>query len=388
MNAIDIQAQENHQRIVALKTEATRSFILLGKELLTNKEKRYFEPLGYPTFEAYIESPAIGLSRSSVYSLIAIYQTFVEELGYSIDELSLVDYSKLDRILPILHVQPVEHQEWFLKAKTLPRRELEQEVQMAQETQRQSRPKPVSPVLSQRSLDPWRNTVQCGDSLELLRQLPDESIDCCITSPPYWALRDYGVDGQLGTEESVEEYLEKLCSIFDNVSRVLKTKGTCWVNLGDTYSGTKHGKTDEKMARYLKEASQGIHKKRGEWPEKCLLQIPSRFAIEMCHRGWILRSEIIWHKPNVMPSSVKDRFTVDFEKLFFFTKSEQYWFETQYEPHSEASLERIHSPRNLVEKCNEEKNACLVAGPMCSGIHNSVISDGLSFPAVPMVVPM
>ena len=85
----------------------------------------------------------------------------------------------------------------------------------------------------------------------------------------------------------------------------------------------------------------------------------------MCHRWFLLRSEIIWHKPNVMPSSVKDRFTVDFEKLFFFTKSEHYWFETQYEPHSEAYLERSHSPRNPVEKCNAGFSAGIVLDPFC-----------------------
>ena len=90
-------AKQNHQRIIRLKEQATRSFILLGKELKLNKDRRYFEQLGFATFETYIESPELGLGRSSVYSLIAIYETFVERLDYSVDELAAVDYSKLDR---------------------------------------------------------------------------------------------------------------------------------------------------------------------------------------------------------------------------------------------------------------------------------------------------
>jgi len=169
-----------------------------------------------------------------------------------------------------------------------------------------------------------------GDALSELKKLSSESIDMVITSPPYWALRDYGVEGQLGLEPTFQEYINKLCDIFDEVKRVLKKEGTCWVNLGDTYSGNKEGKTDNKVSSYLKDNCQGIHKK-ATIQEKCLCQIPSRFAIEMTNRGWILRNEIIWHKPNCMPSSVKDRFTVDFEKIFFFVKSKKYYFETQYQ---------------------------------------------------------
>ena len=117
---INKKAQANHQRIVELKQGAMRSFILLGKELKTNKEEGYFQPLGYLTFEAYIESPVVGLSRSSVYSLIGIYQTFIEELDYSLDELSKVDYSKLDRILPVINVQPVGHRIEIIVYRRLP----------------------------------------------------------------------------------------------------------------------------------------------------------------------------------------------------------------------------------------------------------------------------
>jgi len=163
------------------------------------------------------------------------------------------------------------------------------------------------------------NRIICGDALKVLKQLPDESIHCVVTSPPYWALRDYGVKGQLGLEPTFQEYLSKLCAVFDEVKRVLKPTGTCWVNMGDTYASFRQ------RAR-LSQTRSGI-----ELPPKSLCQIPARFAIEMTSRGWILRNEIIWHKPNCMPSSAKDRFTVDFEKIFFFVKSRRYHFRQQYE---------------------------------------------------------
>jgi DNA modification methylase len=105
------------------------------------------------------------------------------------------------------------------------------------------------------------NKIIQGDSLQVLKTLQDESIDCVVTSPPYWNLRDYGVIGQLGLEPTFQEYIQKLCDIFDEVKRVLKNEGTCWINLGDTYSGNKEGKTDKKISDYLKDTSIGIHKK-------------------------------------------------------------------------------------------------------------------------------
>jgi len=169
-----------------------------------------------------------------------------------------------------------------------------------------------------------------------MKELPDESVDMVMTSPPYWALRDYGVEGQLGLEPTFQEYINKLCDIFDEVKRVLKKEGTCWVNMGDTYGsgfGERYSaKSVDFKRKWMDVEGTSVKKKPLQGFQKSLLQIPSRFAIEMCNRGWILRNEIIWHKPNCMPSSVKDRFTVDFEKLFFFVKNKKYWFETQYEP--------------------------------------------------------
>jgi site-specific DNA-methyltransferase (adenine-specific) len=230
------------------------------------------------------------------------------------------------------------------------------------------------------------NKIYHGDSLEVLKTFPNESIDCVMTSPPYWALRSYNVDGQLGLEPTFQEYITKLCDIFDEVKRVLKKEGTCWVNLGDTYYGSGKGvggdieksKQSYVLPQDWKRPSRnafnnrGINKQclyckteivtgtNGQFcnktclnkmgnnfrsqnrilPDKTLCQIPSRFAIEMTNRGWTLRNKIIWHKPNCMPCSVKDRFTVDFEEIFFFVKSKKYYFETQYEPVKQVSIDR------------------------------------------------
>ena len=174
------------------------------------------------------------------------------------------------------------------------------------------------------------NHIYQGDALEVLQSLESQQVDMCVTSPPYWGLRDYGVEGQLGLEPDFNEYIDKLCTIFDEVKRVLKDSGTCWVNLGDSYSSTRWSNspsTTGKSGAY----TDIVLDKQHDLPDKCLVGIPFRFALEMINRGWILRNTIIWHKPNCMPSSVKDRFTVDFEYLFFFSKNKKYYFEQQFE---------------------------------------------------------
>lgn len=197
------------------------------------------------------------------------------------------------------------------------------------------------------------NRIIRGNALSTLKQLPTESIDCVVTSPPYWSLRDYGVKGQIGLEDSFEQYLTALLAVFAEIRRVLKAQGTCWVNLGDVYS------TRSRPGRYQPIVSQDAHRAQtfqrppapARVPPKCLLQLPSRFALEMTSQGWILRNEIIWHKPNCMPSSARDRFTVDFEKLFFFVKSRHYHFTQQFEPLRDAK--RFMRP--LVKESSQRK---------------------------------
>lgn len=192
------------------------------------------------------------------------------------------------------------------------------------------------------------NQILQGDSLARLKELPAECVDCVITSPPYWALRDYKVEGQLGLEPTFNEYLEKLLAIFDEIKRVLKPTGTVWVNLGDTYNGNKDWKANSQKDPHGKNQDYGtwhqdvVKERSMNIKPKSLLAIPDRFKIAMIDRGWICRNEIIWYKRNCMPSSAKDRFTVDFEKVFFFTKSERYYFETQYERYQSTGLLGFH----------------------------------------------
>lgn len=216
------------------------------------------------------------------------------------------------------------------------------------------------------------NKIILTDCLEGIKQMPDSTVDCCISSPPYWGLRDYGVDGQIGLEENYSEFIAKLIEIYSEIQRVLKPTGTCFVNLGDTYAGSGSGTTknadtskyveNSKQVYVLPNGTAKASKFRGTKMNKSLLMIPERFAIGMIDAGWILRNQIIWHKPNQMPSSATDRFTVDFEKIFFFVKqSTGYYFEQQLEPY-ERELDRWggeqkRNPKNEKFDPTEKANA-------------------------------
>ncbi|MEW6664150.1 MAG: site-specific DNA-methyltransferase [Thermodesulfobacteriota bacterium] len=144
--------------------------------------------------------------------------------------------------------------------------------------------------------------------------------------------------GKLGLEPTPGLYIKHLCSVFEEVKRVLRERGTCWVVMGDTYSGSTGVGWKESKWEALYTGQQSMKQKldmRDDAPQKSLLQIPSRFAIEMASRGWLVRNEIVWFKPNALPSSARDRFTVDFERVFFLTKSRDYYFEQQLEPDTE-----------------------------------------------------
>ena len=213
-------------------------------------------------------------------------------------------------------------------------------------------------------LDVIHNT----EALSGLRLLPDESVDCIVTSPPYWQMRDYGIgsivwsdgwSGQLGLEPTREEFIAHLCMIFDECRRVLKPSGTLWVNLGDSYSKPYkyNRRQDPKWYKRTKNNAclmdMQVDESRHRIPSKSLCNIPNKFADEMILRGWVLRNEIIWYKPACIPSSVHDRFTVDFEKMFFFTKAQRYYFEQQFEPYAPASLVRYKTPMTLNGKGKE-----------------------------------
>lgn len=171
---------------------------------------------------------------------------------------------------------------------------------------------------------PWK--ILCGDSVVKLRELEDESIDMCVTSPPYYGLRDYGIDGQIGLEETPEEFIAKLADVFDEVKRVLKEDGTLWVNMGDTYAANRTYQVHDNKDVAENTYSRGSSVPRG-CKQKDLIGIPWMLAFELRRRGWYLRQDIIWHKPNPMPESVVDRCTKSHEYIFLLSKSPKYYFD-------------------------------------------------------------
>lgn len=154
-------------------------------------------------------------------------------------------------------------------------------------------------------------TLYHNDALMVARDLPDASVNCIVTSPPYYGLRDYGSEGQYGLEASPAEYVERLRVLFSELRRVLADDGTLWLNLGDSYSGScRTGAI-----------------KPGAPPAKNLMGIPWRVAFTLQDDGWILRNAVVWHKPNAMPESVADRLSGRYEPVFMFSKSRRYWFD-------------------------------------------------------------
>jgi DNA modification methylase len=175
-------------------------------------------------------------------------------------------------------------------------------------------------------------TAHLGDTLRVMATLLPESIDCVITSPPYWQLRDYGFKDQWGLEPTYQEYLEKLWLFMGQVKRVLKKTGTVWVNLGDTYGGswgyhTDWQKEENSIQNRYSKAKRKQSSSGSKFKSKCLALIPHRFAIGCIDRGWILRNNIIWGKINGMPESCTDRFSKRHEHVFFFVKSQKYYFD-------------------------------------------------------------
>ncbi len=177
------------------------------------------------------------------------------------------------------------------------------------------------------------NKILEGNSGDVLKLLPDNSIDCCVTSPPYFNLRDYEMTGQIGQEETPEEFIQSLVLIFREVKRVLKSEGTIWVNIGDSYAS--HGgiyKTLEAQGKYnsLSAGADGPQKKNnkisGNLKAKDLIGIPWMLAFALRADGWYLRQDIIWQKPSCMPESVTDRCTKNHEYIFLLSKSSKYYF--------------------------------------------------------------
>jgi len=268
------------------------------------------------------------------------------------------------------------------------------------------------------------NKIIQGHVLDILRQTPDEFVDCVVTSPPYWRLRAYGTEpqiwdgdkncnhewqkirvatpnqsgghngdklqiegkknfqeqvdyydraiysdycvkcnawkGELGQEPTMDEYIDHLIEIFIEIKRILKKTGTCWVNIGDVYGSASSFSNTSRQGFNYNRAA--VHKKV---IEKCLLMIPERFAIKMIENGWILRNKIIWHKPNAFPTSAKDRFKVTWEFLYFFVKSKRYYFDLDAikESFKMSSIDRLKNNeqnRGISDEVNESEMQKLI----------------------------
>lgn len=211
------------------------------------------------------------------------------------------------------------------------------------------------------------NTLVRGDSLAVMSSMPEGVVQTVVTSPPYWSLRDYGIEGQVGLNETVYAFVDSLADLFDQVHRVLRDDGTLWLNIGDSYTSGNRGwrapdKKNRARAMNLRPPTpEGLK-------DKDLIGVPWRLAFALQERGWYLRSEVIWRKPNAQPESVRDRPTRDHEQIFLFSKSERYKYDVeavkgpnerrlrtvwdiQTKANRAASGHFATFPRELVERC-------------------------------------
>ena len=210
-----------------------------------------------------------------------------------------------------------------------------------------------------------------GDTREVIRSMPDNSVQCVITSPPYWGVRDYGVANQIGAEPDLTNYINSLVEVFREVRRVLTLDGTFWLNIGNTYSsgGRKWRAADDKnkgrAMSYRPPTPDGLKKKD-------LIGVAWLLALSCQRDGWYLRNDIIWYKPNCQPESVRDRFTVAHEYLFLFSKSEQYYFD------QDAIKQRTTNGNGLKNR----RTVWSINTEPCPDAHFAVFPRGLVRPCV------
>ena len=204
------------------------------------------------------------------------------------------------------------------------------------------------------------NKIICADAIMGLKSLDSGSVDMCVTSPPYYGLRDYGVDGQIGIEQTPEEYIARLTDVFNEVKRVLKDDGTLWVNISDSYAGSGKGPMSIQVAgngKYSQLYKKGskIYTVPKTWANikpKDMIGIPWMLAFSLRASGWYLRSDIIWHKTNCLPESVKDRPAKCYEHIFLLSKQPKYYFDYKaiQEPLKQVTKERYKRGRSDYSK--------------------------------------
>jgi DNA modification methylase len=223
--------------------------------------------------------------------------------------------------------------------------------------------------------------IHCGGALEVLKTLPSESVNCCITSPPYYQLRDYRVTGQIGLDDTPEQYVERLVTVFREMRRVLRDDGTFWLNIGDSYAGSwgngggqTRGSGEQREITTGSQADQTVYdglerpptsKKLAGLKSKDLIGIPWMLAFALRADGWYLRSEIIWHKLNPKPESVKDRPTRAHEQVFLLSKSPKYYYnyEAIKEPFSTDPREKYPRRAHITGRGAQPSSGASVGNP-------------------------
>lgn len=194
------------------------------------------------------------------------------------------------------------------------------------------------------------NRIFCGNAVDVLRSFPAESVNMCVTSPPYYCLRDYGIEAQIGNEQTPYEYIQNLLLVFEEVKRVLKPDGTLWVNIADSYSGSGKGGWNKQISernrnRLNPQYNPSCFNMPKLWhgiKQKDMIGVPWLLAFSLRENGWYLRSDIIWHKKNCMPESVKDRPSKCYEHIFLLSKSSKYYYDYDAvkEPAAQSSILR------------------------------------------------
>ena len=221
-----------------------------------------------------------------------------------------------------------------------------------------------------------------GNCIDKIKELEDNSIDCVVSSPPYFGLRNYKVDGQFGLEKTYQEYVANTVKVFETFKPKLKDTATIWWNVGDSYNNKPAGNKDLKKSSGLPNKKENLHKRKDNiskvllksLKEKDLLMIPNRVAIALQDAGWYIRSEIIWHKPNPMPESIKDRPTSCHEKIWLITKNKKYYYdhESIKEPLAQGTYLRYHNQKNILK--NQKGSFIAHAGVKSNGPMKPVIS--------------
>lgn len=226
------------------------------------------------------------------------------------------------------------------------------------------------------------NKIYCGNCIDILKTFPDKSINCCITSPPYYGLRDYGVSAQIGNEDTPEQYIKNLVTVFEEVNRVLKDNGVLWLNLGDSWAGSNQGSGTKNPAKkqvsnhgtnYMTtETHKSKLSKINGYKPKDLIGVPWMAAFALRESGWYLRQDIIWAKGNPMPESVKDRCTKSHEYIFLLSKSRKYYFD----------YEAIKEPTVNADGTRNKRDVWNVNIKPCKEAHFATFPDTLIEPCV------